>query len=302
MIERTDIQWLLSFAAVYEKLSFKLAAQHRQLPTSNISRHVAQLEQHLNTRLLERTTRKMRPTAAGKQLYQTLKPLIQTMDDALTEVSQHHDALSGHLNLVTPDLPVLATLIADFCHQNPDIQLSCDTQLNPTEGVLEGLDLVVRFGRGTLEDSGWVAQALLHLPSCVVGAPELLHRHAHVHSLDTLSKVPCITSLTVLQGAPWRFKHNKTLHVQSSYKVNSGHMAKAAAIQGLGFAILPRHMCQTELEAGTLMELTLNDEPEDLVLYAFYSGRKYPQKKVTALLSHIKQGLMNSVQNTRPSK
>ncbi|MCG7561786.1 LysR family transcriptional regulator [Pseudoalteromonas sp. McH1-42] len=291
MIERTDIQWLLSFAAVYEKLSFKQAAQHRQLPTSNISRHVAQLEQHLNTRLLERTTRKMRPTAAGKQLYLTLKPLIHTMDDALTEVSQHHDALSGHLNLVMPDLPVLATLIANFCHQHPDIQLSCDTQLNPTEGMLEGLDLVVRFGRGTLEDSGWVAQALLHLPSCVVGAPELLHRHAHVHSLDTLSKVPCITSLTALQGTPWRFKHNRTLHVQSSYKVNSGHMAKAAAVQGLGFAILPRHMCQAELEAGTLVELTLDHEPEDLVLYAFYSGRKYPQKKVTALLSHLKTGL-----------
>ncbi|MCG7535233.1 LysR family transcriptional regulator [Pseudoalteromonas sp. OOF1S-7] len=291
MIEKTDIQWLLSFVAVYEKLSIKLAAQHRQLPTSNISRHIAQLEQHLSTRLLERTTRKMRPTAAGTQLYQTLKPLMQTMNNALIEVSQHSDALTGHLNIVIPDLPVLANLIADFCHQHPDIQLSCDTQLNPTEGMLEGLDLVVRFGRGTLDDSGWVAKPLLQLPSCVVCAPKLAVRHAQVYSLETLSKVPCITSLTVLQGTPWRFKHNKTLQVQSSYKVNSGHMAKAAAIQGLGFAILPRHMCQADIEAGTLVEVTLEYEPEDLVLYAFYSGRKYPQKKVTALITHLQTGL-----------
>ncbi|RZM84745.1 LysR family transcriptional regulator [Pseudoalteromonas rubra] len=291
MIERTDIQWLLSFVAVYEKLSFKLAAQQRLLPTSNISRHVAQLEHHLNTRLLERTTRKMHPTASGTQLYETIKPLLQRMDDALTEVCEHSDALSGHLNLVMPDVPVLATLIADFCHQHPDITLSCDTQLNPSESILEGLDLVIRFGRGTLTDSGWVAQPLLTLPSCVVGAPALLADHANLHTLETLSKVPCITSLTALQGTPWRFKHNKTLHVQSSYKVNSGHMAKAAAIQGLGFAILPRHMCQAELKAGTLVEVKLEHEPEELVLYAFYAGRKYPQKKVTALIAHLQTGL-----------
>ena len=57
MIEKIELQWLLSFQAVYEQLSFKWAAEQLQLPTSNVSRHVALLEQQLNLRLLERTTR-----------------------------------------------------------------------------------------------------------------------------------------------------------------------------------------------------------------------------------------------------
>ena len=291
MLENVELQWLLSFQAVYEQLSFKRAAEQLQLPTSNVSRHVALLEQQLNLRLLERTTRKMVATAAGTQLYHSISPLTQALDDALEEVSLHGDSVSGHLKLITPDLPFLAEILADFCLQHPQIQLSCDTQLNPTEGLLEGFDLVLRFGRGPLEDSGWVARELVRWPSCVVAAPHLLERHRHPRSLEELSKAPCITSLSVLQGMPWRFKGDQRLPVRSAYKVNSGQMAKAAVLKGLGFAILPRHACKTELEAGRLVEIELDQEPEDLVLYALYSGRKYPLEKVKVFLQHLQQAL-----------
>ncbi|KEA62211.1 Cyn operon transcriptional activator [Marinobacterium lacunae] len=292
MIESIELQWLVSFEAVYEKLSFKRAAEHLQLPTSNVSRHVALLEQQLNLRLLERTTRKMIPTAAGRQLYQSITPLTRAMNGALEEVSVYGDSLSGHLKIVTPDLPFLADIIADFCLQHPQIQLSCDTQLNPTEGLLEGFDLVLRFGRGPLEDSGWVAKEILRWPSCVVAAPQLLERHRLPHTLEELGKVPCITSLSVLQGMPWRFKQNQTLQVKSSYRINSGHMAKAAALKGLGFAILPVHACQAEIDKGSLVRVELDAEPEDLVLYAFYSGRKYPLEKVKVFLEHLQSTLV----------
>lgn len=180
-----------------------------------------------------------------------------------------------------------AVVLADFCTRHPHIQLSCDTQLNPTEGLLDGFDLVLRFGRGPLEDSGWVAKEILCWPSCVVAAPELLGRHPPPQSIDELTTLPCITSMTVLQGAPWRFKHNQTVQVQSGYKVNSGQMAKAAALKGLGFAILPLHSCESEINNGSLVKIDCNHEPEDLVLYALYSGRQYPQGKVKAFLEHL---------------
>lgn len=295
MIEKIELQWLLSFQTVYEQLSFKQAAKQLQVPTSNVSRHVALLEQQLNLRLLERTTRKMIPTAAGKQLYQSIMPLTHTMNDVLEEVSLYGDSLAGHLKIIMPDLPFLAEIIADFCLRHPQIQLSCDTQLNPTAGLLEGFDLVLRFGRGPLEDSGWVAREVLRWPSCVVAAPQLLEHHPLPHSLDELSKAPCITSLSVLQGMPWRFKGEQPLQVQSSYKVNSGHMAKTAALKGLGFAILPTHACQADIDNGSLIKIDLNCEPEDLVLYALYSGRKYPLAKVKAFLEHLRLELIDLV-------
>ncbi|KEF32709.1 Cyn operon transcriptional activator [Marinobacter nitratireducens] len=288
MIEKFELRWILSFQAVYEHLSFKLAAERLHLPTSNVSRHVALLEQQLNLRLLERTTRKMVPTTAGKQLYRSIRPLTQAMDDALEEVSLYGDSLAGHLKIIMPDLPILAEVLADFCLQHPQIQLSCDTQLDPTEGLLEGFDLVLRFGRGPLEDSGWVAREILRWPSCVVAAPQLLDRHTLPRSLDELSKAPCITSLSVLQGMPWRFKGDQIIQVRSSYKVNSGHMAKAAALKGLGFAILPVHACQADIDSGSLIKIDLTCEPADLVLYALYSGRNYPLVRVKAFLEHLR--------------
>ncbi|WP_058973284.1 LysR family transcriptional regulator [Type-D symbiont of Plautia stali] len=297
MLEKVETQWLICFQAVYEQLSFKLAAEQLQLPSSNVSRHIALLEQQLHVRLLERTTRKIIPTAAGKQLYQSIAPLTQALDHALEEVSLFGDSLSGHLKIITPDLPFMANILADFCVRHPQIQLSCDTQLDPTEGLLDGFDLVLRFGRGPLEDSGWVAREILRWPSCVVAAPELLERHPSPRSVDDLSKLPCITSMSVLQGMPWRFKQNQTVQVQSGFKVNSGQMAKAAALKGLGFAILPLHSCQSEINSGSLVRVNCDREPEDLVLYALYSGRKYLKVKVKAFLEHLQQAIADLQQN-----
>mgnify|MGYP001942485149 CR=1 FL=1 len=86
---------------------------------------------------------------------------------------------------------------------------------------------------------------------------------------------------------PWRFKKKQNIQVQSSYKVNSGHIAKAGALKGLGFAILPTHVCQENINDGSLIKIDLNCEPEDLVLYALYSGRKYPLEKVKVLFEHL---------------
>ncbi|EKF74542.1 LysR family transcriptional regulator [Alcanivorax hongdengensis A-11-3] len=301
MIENIELPWLLSFQAVYQQLSIKQAAEQLQLPTSNVSRHLALLEQQLNVRLLERTTRKMVPTAAGRQLYQSIMPLTQAMDSALQDTALQGDTLNGHLKIIMPDLPFLADIVADFCLHHPRIQLSADTQLNPVEGILEGFDLVLRFGRGQLEDSGWVAREILRWPSCVVAAPSLLAQHPPPRSLGELGKVPCITSLSVLQGMPWRFEKGQTLPVHSHYKVNSGHMAKAAALKGLGFAILPQHACQAELDNGDLVQIDPGLKPEDLVLYAFYSGRKYPLEKVKVFLEHLQIALVQQGISQQPS-
>jgi len=105
MIEKCELQWLISFQVVYEKLSFKRASEQLQLPSSNVSRHVALLEQLLHVRLLERTTRRIMPTAAGRQLYQSITPLTHGLDHALQEAALSGDSLTGHLKIITPDLP-----------------------------------------------------------------------------------------------------------------------------------------------------------------------------------------------------
>lgn len=295
MIEQIEQQWLKSFHCVYEYNSFKKAAEQLNLPTSNVSRHVALLEEKLNTRLLERTTRRMTPTEAGEQLYSTTQVLLAALNDALEEVNQQAQTVAGSLRILMPDIPVLAKSVVDFCVEHPAISLSCETSLSPKESLLDGFDLILSYHRGKITDSGWVAKEIVRLRSIVVAAPDVIRQHSRPDKVADLNHLPCISSLTALNGTPWVFRHSNgqqlTQSVKSSFKVNSGNMAKFGALAGLGFAILPEESCVDEINAGTLQLIELDAEPEPLVLYAFYAGRKHLAKKITIFIEHLQKHL-----------
>ena len=291
MIEKIEQQWLKSFHCVYENNSFKRAAEFLNLPKSNVSRHIALLEEKLNTRLFERTTRRMAPTDAEEQLYSRTQPLLEKLNDALEEVTRHSHKVMGQLKILMPDTPALAQTVVSFCIQHPSISLCCDTSLSPKEDLLDGFDLILSFHRGKLSDSNWVAREIRRWPSAVVASPKLIQTYARPYQVTDLSHVPCISSLTALNGTPWVFKNSKgelvTQKVQSSFKVNSGYLAKSAALAGLGFAILPIESCNDEINAGSLETVELEYEPEDLVLYAFYASRKHLAKKISMFVEHL---------------
>ncbi|KDO14565.1 LysR family transcriptional regulator [Vibrio metoecus] len=292
MLDKIEQQWLKSFHCVYENNSFKRAAEFLGLPTSNVSRHVALLEERLDIRLFDRTTRRIAATDAGDHLYWRTQPLLEKLNDALEEVTLHANQVIGQLNVLMPDSPALAQAVVSFCLRHPSISLCCDTSISPKEDLLDGFDIVLSFHRGKLEDNSWVAQEIKRWPSAVVASPQILQRFPRPFQMSDLKHVPCINSFTAINGAPWIFKNAKgeliIQKVQSAFKVNSGHLAKTGATSGLGFAILPTEFCQSEIEAGTLEVVEMEYQPADLVLYAFYSSRKHLAKKIKMFIEHLK--------------
>ncbi|HHF2919904.1 LysR family transcriptional regulator [Vibrio sp. VGrn 2] len=293
MFDNVDQTWLKSFHCVYENNSFKRAAECLNIPTSNVNRHIALLEEKLNIRLFNRTTRRMTPTEAGEELYSSTRPLLEQLNNALETVTRHSHTVTGELRILMPDTPVQAKAVVTFCTQYPSISLSCDTTLNPKDDVIDSFDVILSFHRGTLSDSNWVAREIKRWPSAILAAPQLLNKYASPYKITDLNHVPCITTLTAVNGAPWVFKNPDGGHitqtVQSSFKVNSGHLAKSGALSGLGYAILPIESCKDEIESGKLEVIPLEYEPEDLVLYAFYSSRKHLAKKISMFVEHLKQ-------------
>ncbi len=291
MLDKIDQQWLKSFHCVYENNSFKRAAEFLCLPTSNVSRHIALLEEQLDTRLFERTTRRIAPTEVGEQLYLRTQPLLNKLSDALEEVTQHAHEVMGQLNILMPDSTELAQAVVSFCTEHPSISLCCDTSISPKEDFLDGFDVILSFHRGKLEDNNWVAREIKRWPSVVVASPKLLKTCAKPTQITDLKHVPCITSFTVLNGTPWVFQNDKgelvRQRVKSAFKVNSGQLAVTGALAGLGFAILPSELCREQINAGNLEVVELEYQPEDLVLYAFYASRKHIAKKVPAFIEHL---------------
>ncbi|MFB1074016.1 LysR family transcriptional regulator [Vibrio diabolicus] len=138
MFDNIDQTWLKSFHCVYENNSFKRAAECLNIPTSNVSRHIALLEEKLNIRLFNRTTRRMTPTEAGEELYSSTRPLLEQLNNALETVTRHSHTVTGELRILMPDTPVLAKAVVTFCTQYPSISLSCDTTLNPKDEIESG--------------------------------------------------------------------------------------------------------------------------------------------------------------------
>jgi len=292
MLDRIDQQWLKSFHCVYENNSFKRAAEFLDLPTSNVSRHIALLEEHLDVRLFDRTTRRINPTDAGEHLYVRTQSLLDKLNDALEEVTQHSHEVKGQLKVLMPDSPVLAQAVVSFCLEHPSISLCCDTSINPKDDPLDGFDIVISFHRGKLDDYNWVAKEIMRWPSAVVASPKWLQTHPTPYQITDLNHIPCITSYTVLNGSPWVFRSAEgelvTQKVSSTFKVNSGYLAKTAALAGLGAALLPIESCRHELATGELAMIDMEHQPADLVLYAFYASRKHLAKKIPMFIQHLK--------------
>ncbi|NRB70114.1 MAG: LysR family transcriptional regulator, partial [Vibrio sp.] len=176
MLDKIDQQWLNSFHCVYENNSFKRAAELLGLPSSNISRHIALLEERLDTRLFHRTTRRVSPTDAGEHLYVRTQPLLNKLNDALEEVTQYSQQVQGQLKVLMPDSPALSEAVVSFCHQHPSISLCCDTSISPKDDLLDGFDIVISFQRGKLTDCNWVAKEIIRWRSVVVASPAWLER------------------------------------------------------------------------------------------------------------------------------
>ncbi len=199
----------------------------------------------------------------------------------------------GQLNVLMPDSPELAKAVVSFCVQHPSISLNCETNLSPKEDLLDGFDVILSFHRGKLEDSNWIAKEIKRWPSVVVASPNLLKTCQKPYQITDLRHVPCVSSFTALKGTPWVFKSPEgeliTQRVKSSFKVNSGQLAKSGALAGLGFAILPAEFCRDELDSGGLKVIDLEYTPEDLVLYAFYASRKHLAKKIPVFIEHLQR-------------
>lgn len=288
-----DLNTVRVYVAVVDEQSFAGAARLLTLPSSNVSRHVASLERMLGVRLLERSTRHLRMTEAGRLLYERAKPLLDALLSTEEELGAVQGELRGPLRMCMPgEAPrLLAPILAEFCSLHPGVELECDTRLTGLEALREDMDLSIVFHRGRQDDSTFITRELATLPSIVVAAPALLAKTGMPRQVRELRSLPCITTLSALKGQPWQFLDATgeivKVAVRSRYRVNSGELALAGALQGIGFAIVAAYPCQDYLDAGRLREVPLDLCPAPLQLLGAYSHRHSVTARVRALLELI---------------
>ncbi|PTV54814.1 LysR family transcriptional regulator [Acinetobacter seifertii] len=293
-----DFNTLKVFVAVVEKESFVGASKFLEMPTSNVSRCISQLEEKLDLQLIERSTRHMKVTQAGQLLYTRAKPLLEALEQTETELTLRQIQLKGPLRICIPNEigpALLGSVIADFACQYPELEISCVTNLSGFESLRDDLDLAIIISRGQMDNSDYIARHLVTIPCTIVAAPSLIQRYGTPTHIQQFEELPCITTVTALKGAPWQFVNKKgefeTIKVKGHYRVNSGEMAGQAAVAGVGFAILSKQACQPYISDGRLIEIEFEQSTAPLHLFAIYSNRRYLPAKTRALIDFIQQKL-----------
>ncbi|QNW90315.1 LysR family transcriptional regulator [Acinetobacter seifertii] len=293
-----DFNTLKVFVAVVERESFVGASKLLEMPTSNVSRCISQLEEKLDLQLIERSTRHMKVTQAGQLLYTRAKPLLEALEQTEIELTLRQMQLKGPLRICIPTEigpALLGSVIAEFACQYPDLEISCVTNLSGFESLRDDLDLAIIISRGQMDNSDYIARHLVTIPCTIVAAPSLIQRYGTPTHIQQFEELPCITTVSALKGAPWQFVNKKgefeTIKVKGHYRVNSGEMAGQAAVAGIGFAILSKHACQPYISDGRLIEIEFEQAVAPLQLFALYSDRRYLPAKTRALIDFIQQKL-----------
>ncbi len=224
-----DFNALKIFIAVVERDSFVGASKALEMPTSNVSRCISQLEDKLNLQLIERSTRHMKLTQAGHLLYTRAKPLLEALEQTETELTLRQMQFKGPLRICIPNEigPVLlGSVVADFACQHPDLEMSCVTNLSGYESLRDDLDLAVIVSRGQMDDSDYIARHLVTIPCTIVAAPSVIQRYGTPSRIQQFEELPCITTVNALKGAPWQFVNKRADSRRSRLTVVIGSTAE----------------------------------------------------------------------------
>jgi DNA-binding transcriptional LysR family regulator len=250
-----DLNEIAIFARVVREQSFTKAARALGLPKSTVSERVSRLEERLGVRLLERTTRHVRPTAAGAAYYERAARVVAEIEEANAAVTDIHRSPKGLLRVASPLLfghAFLGDFVAEFLVTHPEIEIELIVADRRFDVVEEGLDLAIHV-LGPIEASLIARKIGTAERMCVASPAYLADREAPKAPKD-LFRHSCLVSSND-RRANWTFSkdgRSEAIVVQGRYSVNSVQLALSAALRGAGIAVLPAFFCGQALRAGLL--------------------------------------------------
>jgi DNA-binding transcriptional LysR family regulator len=288
-----DLNRIRLFVYVADAGSFTAAARLSGLPKSSVSRAVAALERELAVRLIQRTTRRLQLTEAGRAYYDSVSRALAGIDEAAAALSELQDAPRGRVRITAPpDIGqwLLAPSIARFAMRYPEVHVEVVLTQRLVDLVHEGFDLALRMGK--LGDSRLVARSLGLVRAGIFGAPRYLNRKP-LRSVAELAEHDCVLfrstsgrSVWELVGAAGRQK----VEVQGTIGADDGQFVREAAAAGQGLALLPIFACggqgRNDLQR-VLPHYATVGEPIHLV----YPSARFLPKRVVLLRDQLLEEL-----------
>jgi len=283
------------FIRVVDCASFTGAADALDLSTAQVSRLVADLEEHVQARLLQRTTRRLSLTDAGERFLLRSRQIVDAMDEATAEARGAHINPAGRLRVHSMNgLGVLLTpLIARYSELYPDVVFELTLSQRNPDPLEDGHDVVISIAP-ELADSQMVAQAIGQIYSVPCASPDYLHRRGVPQQPLALSDHQCLRMLDPLYSDQWLFQDEQGEHAVSPAKTFQCNVAESmvkASEAGMGISLLPFYTATRPLSDGTLLRVLPAWRLRERNVYALYPSRHFLDAKVRTWVDFLKSEL-----------
>ncbi|WP_372399591.1 LysR family transcriptional regulator [Azospirillum sp. HJ39] len=285
---------LAIFVAILETGSLAAAAKRLRRSAPVVTRALSGLEERLGLRLIERTTRNLAPTDAGRRLAEQARRLLADYDEALAATGTDRP-LRGRLRITAPVMfgrEHVTPLVLDFMRALPDIRIELVLSDGNLDLIEEELDVAIRIG--PLPDSGLVARRVGQVGRHLVASPAYLARRGTPETPEDLAAHDVIVS-TGRSGSPeWRFLidgRERLVRVAPRLAVSHIDSALLAARDGHGIARPLSYQVADDIAAGTLVRLMPHAEPAPLPVHVVVPSARLMPGRVRAFLDHAVKGL-----------
>lgn len=294
-----DLNDLYLFTHVVQRQGFTAAARALGVPKSRISRRIRLLEERLDTRLLQRTSRQLSLTDAGEVLYRHCQAMLAEAQAGEAAVRQRQQEPSGLVRISVPITmadALLARLLPAFMAQYPKVRLAVQASNRQVDLLEEGLDVVIRGVAFEQPPSSLVQVPLCTVQWGVLATPAWLSRHnALAHPRQLEGEDALLFSSLERQADLLRLRHDsgesEEMAVNVLLRSDNVQTLKQAALAGLGMVGLPLYACVNELADGRLQQLLPEWRPKDGKLVMLYPARRGLSPAVRALIDFIKAQL-----------
>jgi DNA-binding transcriptional LysR family regulator len=275
---------------VVDKGSFSAASRDLGVPLATVSRKVNELESHLGTRLLIRTTRKVALTDAGSLYVTSARTILEAIDEAERLAVGEFHAPRGELILTAPVLfgrlhilPIVTDFLAGFPEINVRLLLA-DRNLHLID---EHVDMAARIG--LLADSSMVATRVGSMRTVVCASPKLLASHGVPEQPEDLAVLPCVNFEFMSPNPVWPFRSKQShgsieVAIRPRLSVTTAEAAVWAAIRGGGATRVLQYQCADAVRDGSLRIILADFEPELLPVHLIHAGRGALPSKMRVFL------------------
>lgn len=279
------------FCKVIETQSFTQAANQQNISVAMASKLVSQLEEHLKTRLLQRTTRKIVPTEAGMLYYQRCQAILLDLSEADSSISNMATSLQGNLLISVPrdfGLLYISPNLPKFIELHPNLHVEIEFEDKRVDLVAEGYDLALRIGY--MQDSSLVARKISSSPMHFVASPSYLESRGTPLTPDDLEYHQGLLYKSSLNQVHWlstKANQIQRYKIQSKVVSNNGMALLEMTKAGLGISNSPSFFVKEALASGELVEILSEYKQKPLDIYVVYPNRRHLPAKVRAFIEFL---------------